>query len=179
LAAVQLPPAVWAGDLTPGWTGAQALTWLHRPPLGSPPAQIAEGVERREGVTAEVAGKPYRGLERRVGMRSCPRAQAGERGLRARLAKAQAAVTALKTRGRGQPRGPDPSALRQAVDTLLSRARVPGLRHVRDQERFWERPRRRDGRREATGQLEWDVQVTVSLDQEAGAAAGRQRGWRV
>jgi hypothetical protein len=139
LAAVQLPPAVWAGDLTPGWTGAQALTWLHRPPLGSPPAQIAEGVERREGVTAEVAGTPYR----------------------------------------GQPRGPDPSALRQAVDTLLSRARVPGLRHVRDQERFWERPRRRDGRREATGQLEWDVQVTVSLDQEAVAAAGRQRSWRV
>ena len=73
-------------------------------------------------------------------------------------------MTALKTRGRGPQRGPDPSALRPAVDTILSRYRVQGLLHVRYQERFWERPRRRDGRREATVPLEWDVQVTVSLD---------------
>jgi transposase len=168
-----------AGYLTPVWTGEHALTVMHRQPLGSPPEQIAEGFERLEGVTAAVAGKPYRWLERRLVIRSCQLAQAGERGLRARLAKAQAAVTALHTRGRGQQRCPDPSALRQAVDTLLSHYRVQGLLHVRDQERFWERPLRRYGRREATVQLEWDVQVTVSLDQEAVAAAVRQLGWRV
>jgi len=179
LAEVQLPPAVLAGYLTPVWTGEHALTLIHRQPLGSPPEQIAEGFERLECVTAEVAGKPYRWLERRLVIRSCQLAQARERGLRARLANAQAAVTALNTRGRGQQRCPDPSALRQAVDTILSRYRVQGLLHVRYQERFWERPLRRYGRREATVQLEWDVQVTVSLDQEAVAAAVRQLGWRV
>jgi len=38
---------------------------------------------------------------------------------------------------------------------------------------------RRYGDRDATVRLEWDVQVTVSLDQEAVAAAVRQLGWRV
>jgi transposase len=179
LAEVQLPPAVLAGDLTPVWTGEHALTLMHRQPPGRPPEQIAEGFARLESVTAEVAGKPSRWLERRLVIRSCPRAQAGERGRRARLANAQAAVTALNTRGRGQRRRPDPSALRPAVDTILSRYRVQGLLHVRYQERCWERPRRRDGRRDATGRLAWDVQVTVSLDQEAVAAAVRQLGWRV
>ena len=56
---------------------------------------------------------------------------------------------------------------------------MPGLLHVRYQERFGERPRRRDGGREATVRLEWDAQVTVGLDQEAVAAVGRQLGWRV
>jgi len=66
-----------------------------------------------------------------------------------------------------------------AVDTILARYRVQGLRPVRYQEPWWERSLRRDGRRAATGRLEWDVQVTVSLDEEAVAAAMRHLGWRV
>ena len=77
---------------------------------------IAEGFERGEPVTAEVAGTPYHWRERRLVIRSFQLARAGERGLRGRLAKAQAAITALQTRGRGQRRGADPSALREAVD---------------------------------------------------------------
>src|SRR5262245_41052724 len=86
---------------------------------------------------------------------------------------------ALNKRGRGQRRCPDPSALRQAVDTILTRYRVQGLLHVRYKEQWWERPLRRYGRRDTTVRLEWDVQVAVSLDQEALAAAVRQLGWRV
>ena len=112
-------------------------------------------------------------------IRSFQLAQAGERGLRARLAKAQAEITALNTRGRGRRRCADPSALREAVDAILTRYRVHGLLHVRYKERFWEQPRRRYGGRDATVRLEWDGQVTVSLDQEAVAAAVRQLGWRV
>jgi hypothetical protein len=152
---------------------------IHRLPQEGTPELIAEGYERLEPMTAEVAGEPQSWLERRVVMRSFQRAQAGERGWRTRLAKAQAAVTALNTRGRGQRRCPDPRALRQAVDTILSRYRVQGRLHVRYQERFWARPRRRYGRRHATVRLEWDAQVTVSLDQEAVAAAVRHLGWRV
>jgi len=174
-----LPPTVLADYLAPVWTREQALTVMHRSTPGGTSERIAEGFERLEPVTAEVAGKPYRWQERRLVIRSCQLAQAGERGLRARLAKAQAAVMALNKRGRGQRRCPDPSALRQAVDTILTRYRVQGLLHVRYKEQWWERPLRRYGRRDTTVRLEWDVQVTASIDQGAVAAAVRQLGWRV
>jgi hypothetical protein len=112
-------------------------------------------------------------------IRAFQRAQAGERGLRARLAKAQAAIAVLHERRRGQRRCPAPSALRAAVDTILARYRVQGLLHVRYQEQWWERSLRRDDRRAATVRLEGEVQVMVSLDEEAVAAAVRQLGWRV
>jgi transposase len=99
--------------------------------------------------------------------------------LRARLAHAQAAVTALNARRRGQRRCPDPPALREAVDAMLARDRVQGLWPVRYTDRFWERPRRRAGARDATVRLEWQGQVTVSVDQEAVAAAVRRLGGRV
>ena len=51
--------------------------------------------------------------------------------------------------------------------------------HVRYTDRFWERPLRRSGDRDATVRLEWEGQVTVSVDQEAVATAVRQLGWRV
>jgi transposase len=130
-------------------------------------------------VTAAVAGQPYHWLERRLVIRSVQLAQAGERGLRARLAKAQAEVTALNERRRGRRRYPGPSALREAVDTILTRYRVHGLLHVWYKEQCWERPRRRYGGRDVTMRLEWDGQVSVSLDQAAVAAAVRQLGWRV
>jgi transposase len=38
---------------------------------------------------------------------------------------------------------------------------------------------RRYGGRDAPGRLEWDAKVTVSVDQDAVAAARRQLGWRV
>ena len=123
--------ALLADYWTPVWRG------------GGPPELIAQGFERLAPVTtdggweaAELAGAAPgepRGPEL---------AQAGERGLRARLANAQAAVTALNARRRGQRRGPDPPALREAVDAMRARYRVQDLRHVRYTERFWERPRR-------------------------------------
>jgi transposase len=112
-------------------------------------------------------------------IRAFQRAQAGERGLRARLAKAQAAIAVRHERRRGQRRGSDPSALQVAVDTSLARDRVHGRLHVWYQAQGWERSRRHYGRRAATVRMAWDVQVTVRLDAEAVAAAVRQRGWRV
>lgn len=179
LAERQLPPTVLAGDLAPVWTGEQGLTKVHRPQQDGTPELIAEGFERLESVTAEVAGKPYCWLERRVVLRSCQLAQAGERGLRARLAKAQAAVTALNERRRGRRRCADPGVLREAVEDILARYRVHGLLHIRYKEQWLEQPLRRYGGRDATVRLAWDVQVTVSLDEDAVAAAVRQLGWRV
>jgi transposase len=179
LSETQLPPAVLADYLTPVWTGEQMLSLLHRAPPGGPPELIAEGFERVDPVTAEVAGHGYSWQERRLVIRSCQLAQAGERGLRGRLAKAQAEITALNMRGRGRRRWGDPQALWEAVDALLTRYRVHGLLHVRSTERFWERPRPRASGRDTTVRLEWDGQVTVSVDEAAVAAAVRQLGWRV
>jgi len=155
------------------------LSLLHRTQAGGPPERIAEGVERVESVTAEVAGHRASWQERRVVIRSCQLAQAAARGLRGRLAKAPAAITALNTRGRGRRRGADPRALRAAVDAILTRYRVHGLLQVRDTDRCLERPLQRSGGRGPTVWLEWDGQVAVSLDPEALAAAVRQLGWRV
>jgi hypothetical protein len=112
-------------------------------------------------------------------IRSGQLAQAAARGRRGRLAKAQAAITALNTRGRGRRRGADPRALRAAVDAILTRDRVHGLRHVRSTDRCRERPLQRAGGRGPTVRLEGAGHVAVSLDQEALAAAVRQLGWHV
>src|SRR5215211_1186853 len=152
---------------------------MHRAPPGGPSKLIAEGFERLEPVTADVAGQPYSWRERRLVSRSYQLAQAVERGLHGRLAKAQAEIMALNTHGRGRRRCADPSALREAVDTILARYRVQGLLYVRYTERFWARPLRRYGHRNTTVWLAWDVQVRVRLAQEAVAAAVRQLGWRV
>jgi transposase len=179
LSETQLPAAVLADYLAPVWTGEQPLSLLHRTPPRGPPELIAEGFERLGPVTAEVAGHRECWQERRVVIRSCQLAQAGEWGLRGRLAKAQAEITALNTRGRGRRRWRDPQALREAVDAILTRHRVHGLLHVRYTERFWERPLPRDGGRDTTVRLAWEGQVTISLDQEAVATAVCQLGWRV
>jgi transposase len=56
---------------------------------------------------------------------------------------------------------------------------VQGLLQVRYKEQLWEPPWRRYGGRDATVRLEWDVQVTTSLDETAVAPAVRPLGWRV
>src|SRR5262245_22983938 len=58
-----LPPTVLADYLAPVWTREQALTVMHRSTPGGTSERIAEGFERLEPVTAEVAGKPYRWQE--------------------------------------------------------------------------------------------------------------------
>src|SRR5919109_3164339 len=179
LSETQLASALLAKYLTPVGTGEQPLSLIHRTQAGGPSELIAEGFERVEAVTAEVAGHRASWQERRLVLRSCQLAQAAERGLRGRLAKAQAEITALNTRGRGRRRWADPRALRGAVDAILTRYRVHSLLHVRYTDRFRERPLQRAGGRGPTVRLEWDGQVAVSLDQEALPAAVRQLGWRV
>jgi transposase len=112
-------------------------------------------------------------------IRSRQLAQAGERGLRARLPKAQAAVAALTARRQGKPRLTQRPALQEAVEAILRRYRVEGLLDVRDEERVQERPVRRYGNRPARVQIERDAQGRTRVDREAVAAAVRRLGWRV
>jgi transposase len=179
LSEIQLPSEGLRRYLAPVGAAEQALTPIHREAVGSHPELIAEGFERREPLTAVVAGETICWTERRLVIRSVQLAQAGERGLRARLAKAQAAVGALNERRRGKRRLTQLPALREAVDAMLVRYQVQGLLQVRYAESVGERPLRRYGSRPATMQVERDLRVSASVDQEAVATAVRRLGWRV
>jgi transposase len=179
LSAIQLPPAIMASYLAPIWRGDHPLTPIHRSQQGGRPELIAEGFEQLERLTAVVAGAQVGWTERRLVIRSTQLAQAGERGLRARLTKAQAAVAALNERRRGKRRPSQLTALQEAVDAILVRYQVHGLLQVRYAEHMGERPLRRYGDRPATIRVERDIRVTADIDWEAVEAAVRRLGWRV
>jgi transposase len=179
LSAIHLSPTVLASYLMPVWTEEQGLTPIVREDTHGTRELIAEGFERLEPLTAVVAGEPRYWTERRLVLRSSQLAQAGERGLHARLAKAQAAITALNERRQGKRRRADVPSLREAVDAILARYHVRGLLQVHYEDHVEERPLRRYGRRPATIQVERDLRVTASVDQAAVATAVRQLGWRV
>ena len=103
------------GYLEPVARGQQPLTRITRLTATGTRQHIADGYERLEPLTAEVAGNALAWTERRLVVRSRHLARAGETALRARLAKAQAAVAALNDRGRGKRRFTERPALQAAV----------------------------------------------------------------
>jgi transposase len=179
LSAWPVPPAVWATSLAPVWTGDQPLPPITRGPASGPPAVSAEGLERLDPLPAIVAGGPSRWTARRRGLRSQPLAQAGERGLRARLAQAQAAIAARNDRRRGQRRGTALASLQATVAADLARYHVQGVLQVRSASQEGWRPVRRAGDRPPRLRLERAWPVSVSVDAEAVGAAVGPSGWRV
>jgi len=179
LSELQVPPTVLAAYLAPVWTGEQAIMPLSRVQANGRRELIADGFERLEPLTAVVGGKGLRWTERRLVIRSHQLAQAGERGLRARLAKAQVAIAALNDRRQGKRRVTELPALQEAVAAIVARYHVPGLLQVRYEAHVRPRPVRRYGSRPATVRQERDMRVTASVDQGAVEAAARQLGWRV
>jgi transposase len=179
LAELQVPPPVLAAYLAPVWTGEHALRPIARVPAKGQQELIAEGFERVEPLTAVVGGVPRSWAERRLIIRSHQLAQAGERGLRARLVQAQAAIAALNERRRGKRRVTERAALPEAVTAIVARSHVQGLLQLRYVDQGRQRPVRRYGERLATVRVEQEWQVTASVDEEAVGAAVRQLGWRV
>jgi transposase len=179
LSELQMPPTVLTAYLAPVWTGEQALTPITRVQRTGQREVVAEGFERWEPRTAIVAGEPICWTERQLVIRSHQLAQAGERALRARLAKAQAAIAALNDRRRGKRRLTELSALQEEGAAIVARYHVQGLLQMRYEAQAHQRPVRHYGDRPSTVRVEHNLQVTVSVEQEAVAAAVRQLGWRV
>jgi transposase len=179
LAETQLPPAVLEGYLEPLATGHQPLTRITRRTATGKRQYLADGYERLERLSAEVAGTRLAWTERRLVVRSRQLARAGETALRARLAKARAAVIALNDRGRGKRRFPELPALQAAVETILTRSRVLGLLVVQYTERMRKRWLRRYGGRPLTVQVARDLGVKAVIDRPAVATAIGRLGWRV
>jgi transposase len=179
LSEIHLPPPVLAGYVAPVSRGPPPLTRLTRLTATGTRQHLADGDERPEPRTAEVAGNALVWTERRLVVRSRHLARAGEAALRARLAKAQAAIAALNDRGRGQRRCTALPALQAAVAALLARYRVPGLLAVPYTERVQKRRLRRYGSRPVPVQVERDLGVKAVVDRQAVATALGRRGWRV
>jgi transposase len=179
LSEIHLPPRVLEGYLEPVSRGQQPLTRITRLTATGKRQHIADGYERPEPLTAEVAGNALVWTERRLVVRSRHLARAGEAALRARLAKAQAAVAALNDRGRGKRRCTELPALQAAVEALLERYRVQGLLAVQYTERVQKRRLRRYGSRPVAVQVERDLGVKAVVDRQAVATAIGRLGWRV
>ena len=179
LSALQVPAEVVEEYVAPVWTGQQPLTRIYRTAANGKRQLVAEGYERLALLTAVVGGAPLPWTERRLVIRSRQLAQAGERGLRTRLTKAQAAVEVLTARRQGKPRLTQLPAVQEAVEAILRRYRVEGLLDVRYEEHGQERPVRRYGDRPAHMRIEREVQMHTRVDQEAVATAVRRLGWRV
>jgi len=175
----QVPPDLLATYLTPIWTGEQSLTPIYRRQIDGKRKLIAEGYERLVTLTAEVDGQTVTWMERRLVIRSLKQAEAAERGLGIRLAKAQAVLVALNDRGRGKKRYQDVESLRQAVEVIVKKYRVQGLLQLGYLTQRRERPVRRYRERPATVRIEQDVQVIVVVDRTALDQEIRQLGWRV
>jgi transposase len=179
VAAIQLPPHVMEDYLGPVASGQQPLTRISRLTATGTRQHIADGDERLEPLTAEIAGPLVAWTERRLVVRSRQLACAGATALRARLAKARAAVTALNDRGRGKPQFSALPVLQAAVEAILTRYRVHGLLAVRYTERVREHPLRRYGSRPATVQVERNRGVKAVIERQAVATAIGRLGWRV
>src|SRR5712692_6831011 len=104
LPAVQLAEGELDKALEAVWNGAQALSPVVRERQDGKPELIAEGYDYRVPMSLAVAGALQSWTERRVVVRSVRQAQASERALRPRVAKAMATVEALNQCGRGKKR---------------------------------------------------------------------------
>ena len=125
------------------------------------------------------AGALQSWTERRWVVRSVRQAQAAERALRARVAKAMAAVEALHQRGRGKKRFEEVSALRQAVVAIGQRYGVEECLWLRSSQHATSRAVRAYRGQPARGEADRQATVEVRVDEVALEAAVRRVGWRV
>lgn len=179
LSATQLPAAELAAYLEPVWTAKQALQPVERVTTAGEVEVIAEGFERQEELTTTVAGAPLAWTERRLVLRSVGQARAAAQSLRARLAKAQAALAALNERKKGKKRLRDVETLRQQAEAIVARAQVAGLLQLTYGETVCEHPVQAYGRRPAEIRQERDVWVQATVDEVALQAACQRLGWQV
>jgi len=161
------------------WSGEQALCPVVRQRPDGKPELIAEGYDYRVTMSLEVEGTRQSWTERRLVVRSVRQAQAAERALRARVAKAMAQIEALNQRGRGKKRFDEVSALRQAVVEIVHRYRVEEFVWLRYRQHATPRAIRAYRGRPARVEEDRQATVEVRVDEVALEAAVHRLGWRV
>jgi len=179
LAATQVPPDVLDGYLGTARARGPAQRVERVQPDGTT-EHLADSYECHEALSAVVDGwRPVSWTERRLLLRSIALAQAQEAALRARVARAQQAVTALTVRRRGKPRLPTVAAVQQAAAAILAHERVAGLLQVIITEHVQERPVRAYAGRPAQVRQTRTLHAQARVDTAALEAAVQRLGWRV
>ena len=143
-------------------------------------AHLADSYVCTETLTALLDGwQTVTWTERRLLLRSVALAQSQESALRARVARAQHALTDLTVRRRGKPQLRTVAAVQQAADALVARSQVAGLVQVTITEQVQERPVRPYAGRPAQVRQTRTLHVHASVDPEALEVAVQRLGWRV
>lgn len=178
LSAVQLNAEQRATLLQPVWEGVQELEAIERINDKGEKEVIARGfqTQRTQQITG---GDVFSWQERLLIVYSLKLAATQQRGLRERLAKAEAEVQGLNERGRGKRHFRDREELQKAAESIVHRYRVEGLLVLCYQEQVRERAVRGYGDREAGIRLEREVKVEVGIDEAAVAQAIDALGWQV
>ena len=142
--------------------------------------RVAEAFEVNERLTAETPdGEPFTWIERRLVVRSLGQAEAAEKALQGRLAKAEAHLAKLNERGRGKRRYDERGAFEARVEAILKRHKVTGLLQVEIEEEITTRTVRAYG--DQPLRIQWRRRFSVSTrrDSQALAAHLAGLGWRV
>ena len=180
LSSVQMPAATLGALLAPVRTGAQALQpiWRKNEETGRR-EKLAEGFEYEVRLTGEADGHPVVFTERRLVVRGLAQAKAQKANLRARLKTARAALRRLGVRKQGKTCPQTEAEWRAAVEKILTRQRVAGLLQVAYEVTRQTHTVRGYAGRPATERVAETVQLKVTVDAAAVAAAEFQLGWRV
>jgi transposase len=132
-----------------------------------------------EQSATDEAGQLQRWQERRLVVRSLAFAEAQEKSLRQRVARAVTEINALDERKQGKTPLPNETAALAAVEAILVKHRVAGLLKVRVLTETQEQVKRAYGARPATTLRSERVRVSAAEDQAALAQTARRLGWRV
>ena len=179
LSLVQLSEEQRTELLKPVWEGKQKLEPIQRTNEKGDREVIARGfsLQRPQEITTEEQSFCWQ--EQLLVVRSLKLVAAQERGLRERLAKAEAEVQGLNVRGRGKQHFRSQEQLQEAAHSIVKRYRVEGLLTLCYQEQVEQRFVRGYGQHEAGIRVEREVSVQVGIDEEAVAKAIDALGWQV
>jgi transposase len=176
----QLPQEQLKGYLRPVWSGEQALQPIYRTDEAGEQEQLAEGYEIQAGLThTSEEGQITTWTERHLIVRSLQFTRAATDALYTRLERAQVELRQLLERKPGKERIEDTASLRAAANTLLKRHRVEGLLILTLEEHLNERRVRAYGERPARTEQIIELDLQVSVDQQAVDETVRGYGWRV
>lgn len=175
LPAVQMPPEEIERHLKDVLEGRQLLEAVQRIDAKGESKRLASGYEWTQSQQSDT----FCWQERRLLIRSLAFAEAAERGLDTRLAKAKQQLNTLMVSGKGKRLPGDVACAQEAVDALLSRHQVQGLLDVSLQAQISERSIR--GYAGKPGRIERDEQITLRCEVNARAVekAKALLGWRV
>ncbi len=179
LAATQVPPETLDAYLATA-RASGAPERVERVQPDGTPEHLADSYACRETLSAVIDGwRDVAWTERRLLLRSVAQAQTQETALRARVARAQQAITDLTVRRRGKPRLATVEAVQQAAAALVTRYGVEGVLQVTVMEQVHERAVRAYAGRPAQVRQTRTLHAQAVVDTDALETAVQRLGWRV